>query len=77
MYLIRPQNPDEMSDDSITHVKRESVYVEGELSFEQGRCRKENPYSASSPTLEQIWWNGWDHARRVKQREGSLHDKRK
>jgi hypothetical protein len=66
-----------MSDDNITRVKRESVYAEGELSFEQGRYRKENPYSASSPILEQIWWNGWDHARRVKQREGSPRDERK
>jgi ribosome modulation factor len=60
-----------MNDDSITHVKREFVYVEGELSFNEGRWRRDNPYSSSSPTLQQVWWNGWDHGRRIKQKERS------
>lgn len=64
-----------MSDDSITHVKREFVYIEGEASFNEGRWRRDNPYSSSSPTLQQVWWNGWDHGRRMKKRERSTLDK--
>jgi hypothetical protein len=58
-----------MSDENITNVKREFVYIEGGLSFEEGRWRRDNPYSDSNPTLQQVWWNGWDHGRRIKQRE--------
>jgi len=70
------QRQDEMSDENITHIKRESVYVEGELGFEEGRWRRDNPYISNSPTLAQVWWNGWDHGRRIKQRERSPLDER-
>ena len=63
MFPIRQQT---ISDENITHLQRESVYAEGELGFEGGRWRRDNPYSASSPMLAQIWWNGWDHGRRTK-----------
>jgi hypothetical protein len=58
-----------MSDEDITHAERDSVYVEGELAFEEGEQRVCNPYAASSPTLEQVWMNGWDHSRRIRKRE--------
>jgi hypothetical protein len=60
------------SDETITHLQRESVYAEGELAFEKGYRRFGNPYSASSSTLEQIWMNGWDHGRRIKKKERLL-----
>lgn len=60
-----------MTDENLTHIQRESVYAEGKRAFEAGQQRRNNPYTASSPSLEQIWWNGWDHSRRKKQREGS------
>ena len=41
-----------MSDENITYAQRESVYVEGELAFEERQPRVCNPYAASSPTLE-------------------------
>jgi len=63
-----------MSDENITYAQRESVYVEGELAFKQGQPRVCNPYAPGSPTLEQIWWNGWDRGRRRKQRERSPLD---
>jgi hypothetical protein len=75
MFHIRQQRPDEMSDENITHVKRESVYVEGELGFEEGRWRRDNPYASSSPTLTQVWWNGWDHGRRIKQKRSPLDER--
>jgi hypothetical protein len=53
------------SDGVITHAQRESAYAEGELAFQQGERRVCNPYAAASPTLEQVWWNGWDHSRRI------------
>jgi hypothetical protein len=59
-------HPLTMSDDIITHAQREKVYVEGELAFEEGNRRVSNPYALSSPTLEQVWMNGWDHRRRIK-----------
>ena len=62
-------HPVRMSDEDITHAERDSVYVEGELAFEEGKWRVCNPYAASSPTLEQVWMNGWDHGRRIKKRE--------
>jgi len=65
-----------MSDDSITLVQRERVFAEGELAFKEGKWRGSNPYSASSSTLEQIWWNGWSHGRRRKQKERLLLDER-
>ena len=58
-----------MSDEDITHAERDNVYVEGELAFEEGEQRVCNPYAASSPTLEQVWMNGWDHGRRLQQWE--------
>jgi hypothetical protein len=58
-----------ISNGNITYAQRESVYVEGELAFEERQPRVCNPYAAGSPTLEQIWWNGWDHGRRRKQGE--------
>jgi hypothetical protein len=61
--------PVRVSDETITQSQRESAYVEGELAFEIGQWRLCNPYSASSPTLEQVWMNGWDHGRRIKKRE--------
>ena len=51
-------------DGNITLVQREGAYVEGELAFKAGTWRSSNPYVTSSPTLEQVWWNGWDHGRR-------------
>ncbi len=65
-----------MSHERITYAQRESVYVEGELAFKERQSRVCNPYAAGSPTLEQIWWNGWDHGRRRKQRERSPLDDR-
>ena len=56
-----------MNNGNITYAQRESVYVEGELAFEERQPRVCNPYAAGSPTFEQIWWNGWDHGRRRKQ----------
>jgi hypothetical protein len=53
------------SDGIVTHAQRESAYAEGELAFKQGEGRVCNPYAATSPTLEQVWWNGWDHSRRI------------
>lgn len=49
----------------ITHSQRERAYAEGELAFEEGKPRVVNPYTASSPILEQVWMNGWDHGRRI------------
>lgn len=51
-------------EENITYAQRESVYGEGELAFKQGRQRAYNPHATSASTLEQIWWNGWDHGRR-------------
>jgi len=50
----------------ITHIQREHAYLEGELAFKEGKPRIVNPYTASSPILEQVWMNGWDHGRRIK-----------
>jgi hypothetical protein len=55
----------ENSSGEITHAQREHAYVEGELAFEEGMPRVVNPYTASSPILEQVWMNGWDHGRRI------------
>ena len=49
-------------EDTLTHARRESVYAEGELAFKKGQRRASNPYPAGSPTLEQVWWHGWDRA---------------
>ncbi|HJS17162.1 MAG TPA: hypothetical protein VJ785_00325 [Anaerolineales bacterium] len=49
----------------ITSAQRERAYAEGELAFEEGTRRIANPYTASSPILEQVWMNGWDHSRRI------------
>ncbi len=65
-----------MSGENITYVQRERVYVEGELAFDERQPRVCNPYAAGSPTLEQIWWNGWDHGRRRKKRGRSPLDER-
>jgi hypothetical protein len=62
--------------DEITHEQRERVYVEGERAFEEGIWRINNPYATTSPTLEQVWRNGWDHGRRVKKRESLPLDER-
>jgi hypothetical protein len=62
--------------DEITHAQRERVYVEGERAFEEGIWRINNPYATTSPTLEQVWRNGWDHGRRVKKRESLPLDER-
>jgi hypothetical protein len=64
--------PVRVSDETITHSQRESAYVEGELAFEIGKWRVCNPYTASSPTLEQVWINGWDHGRRIKKSGSTL-----
>ena len=53
----------------ITHAQRERAYAEGEKAFIEGTPRVSNPYKKSSPILEQVWMNGWDHSRRVKKRE--------
>ena len=52
-------------EDTLTHAQREIVYTEGEQAFKQGERRASNPYAASSPTLAQVWLNGWDHGRRI------------
>lgn len=52
-------------DEAITHTERESAYADGELAFKQGQRRVCNPYATDSPTLQQVWWNGWDHGRRI------------
>ena len=65
-----------MSDNNITYTQRESVYREGELAFREGQPRVRNPYTAGGPTLEQIWWNGWDHGRRKKRRQINPLDER-
>ncbi len=53
------------SSGEITHAQRERAYLEGELAFKKGMQRVVNPYTASSPILEQVWMNGWDHGRRI------------
>lgn len=60
--------------DEITHAQREKAYIEGERAFEEGIWRINNPYATISPTLEQVWRNGWDHSRRVRKRKRSLLD---
>jgi hypothetical protein len=60
-----------MSNEDITLAQREYVYDEGERAFKEGKWRVCNPYSASSPTLEQVWMNGWDHGRRIKKSDRS------
>jgi hypothetical protein len=65
-------HPVRASDETITHSQRECAYIEGELAFEIGKWRVCNPYTASSPTLEQVWMNGWDHGRRIKKSESTL-----
>ena len=54
----------------ITHAQRERAYAEGELAFEEGTRRISNPYTTSSPILEQVWMNGWDHGRRITKKAG-------
>jgi hypothetical protein len=61
-----------VSEETVTHSQRESAYAEGELAFETGMCRVRNPYTTSSPTLEQVWMNGWDHGRRIRKSESTL-----
>jgi hypothetical protein len=58
--------------EEITHAQRERVYLEGERAFEQGIWRANNPYASTSPTLEQVWQNGWDHGRRKKKRQNTV-----
>ena len=60
----------------ITRKQRESAYVEGELAFKIGERRVCNPYAASSPTLEQVWWHGWDTAEEESEGEHSHVTKR-
>jgi hypothetical protein len=55
--------------EEITHAQREKVYAEGERAFDEGIWRINNPYAATSPTLGQVWLNGWDHGRRKKQKQ--------
>ena len=57
--------------EEITHAQRERVYAEGEKAFEEGIWRVNNPYAANSPTLGQVWQNGWDHGRRTKKRKNT------
>jgi outer membrane usher protein FimD/PapC len=71
MYNTGYQKQDETSAESITMAQRESAYVEGERAFNVGQWRTSNPYSTSGSTLEQVWWNGWDHGRRREKLEGS------
>lgn len=52
------------SEGNITLAQRESAYVEGQLAFRVGQWRSSNPYATRGSTLEQVWWNGWDHSRR-------------
>jgi hypothetical protein len=55
--------------EEITQAQREHAYVEGEIAFNEGVPRVSNPYPRSSPTLQQVWINGWDHSRRIKKQE--------
>ncbi len=64
MYNTMHQKQDEISVESITLAQRESAYAEGEQAFKVGQWRTSNPYSTRGSTLEQVWWNGWDHGRR-------------
>ncbi len=59
----------EKMSEEITHTERERAYAEGEKAFMEGSLRVHNPYTKNSPTLEQVWMNGWDHGRRIKKRE--------
>ncbi len=59
----------EKMSEEITHTERERAYAEGETAFKEGTPRVRNPYTKNSPTLEQVWMNGWDHGRRIKKRE--------
>ncbi len=51
-----------MNHKSITQAKRNSVYVEGKLAFEERKRRSYNPHAASNLTLAVSWWHGWDTA---------------
>ena len=65
MYNTINQRQDQMSGESVTLAQRESAYIEGERAFTVGQWRSSNPYSTRGSTLEQVWWNGWDHGRRT------------
>ena len=65
MYNTRNQKQDGTGDGNITLVQRESAYVEGQQAFKAGQWRSSNPYATRGSTLEQVWWNGWDHGRRT------------
>jgi len=64
MYNRTNQTQDEMGHESVTLAQRESAYIEGERAFKVGQWRSSNPYTTRGSTLEQVWWNGWDHSRR-------------
>jgi hypothetical protein len=51
-----------MRNEKITHAKRESVYAEGKLAFDEHMRRGYNPYAASNLILTVSWWHGWDTA---------------
>jgi hypothetical protein len=67
MSRIRHERQAEVSNDDITLAQREDVFVEGKRAFKERKWRICNPYTTSSPTLEQVWMNGWDQGRRLQQ----------
>jgi|GEM_PF-5800924 len=48
----------------LTNVKRQTVYAEGRKAFEDGKSREVNPYVGKSEQLANIWWYGWDAAKK-------------
>jgi hypothetical protein len=57
--------------EKITPAKREIVYAEGKLAFDEHKRRGYNPYSASNLTFAVSWWHGWDTA----EEEGSKSER--
>ncbi|HET9911713.1 MAG TPA: hypothetical protein VFQ13_07480 [Anaerolineales bacterium] len=51
-----------MRNENANREKRENVYAEGKLAFDDHKRRGYNPYVRSSLTLAVNWWHGWDTA---------------
>ncbi len=51
-----------MRNEDASREKRESVYAEGKLAFDEHKRRGYNPYVRSNLTLAVNWWHGWDTA---------------
>ena len=52
-----------MSED-VTVAERQAVYAEGRKAFEDGRSRLANPYIGRNERSANIWWYGWDTAKK-------------